>query len=139
MTHRRGSATFKRGVDRLFKQVDQFTIYQAMFSISALWASKALGRGIDHDDVTAIDSFAFPLSLDVPLAGVAEAAFAERQAESRTIVVQEGRKAHTMADDVPFSQGFNSVLWLPITPIFVDFYEGIRPWIEQNYPISLVW
>jgi hypothetical protein len=136
MMFRRGSLTFKRGVDRLFDQIDQFTIHQAMFAIGALWASKALGKGIGPDDVFTIDSFAFPLSLDIPLAGVTEAAFAERQVESRTIVIQAGQKAKA---DMPFSQGFNSVAWLPITPIFVDFYERVRPWMEQNHKGQNSW
>jgi hypothetical protein len=139
MTNKRGPITFRRGVDRLFEQVDQFTIHNTMFFIGALWASKALGRGIDHDDVATIDSFAFALSVDIPLGGVAEAAFQERQADERTIVVQAGRKGPTMPDHLPFSRGLNSVLWFPSTSIFVEFFERVKPWMQQNYPSQKLW
>lgn len=136
MTAKRGAITFRRGVDRLFESVDQFTIQQAMFSIGALWASGALGGGIGHDDCTSIDSMAFPLSLDIPLAGVAETAFAEKPVNSRTLVIHEATRADKMPADAPFSQGLNHVLWLPITLVFISFFEGIRPWMDQKYPPS---
>jgi hypothetical protein len=41
--------------------------------------------------------------------------------------------AKKMPDSTPFTQGFNSIFWLSITPIFVDFYERHRPWVEQNH------
>lgn len=133
MTYRRGQQSFRSGVDRLFEHVDQFIIHQTMFCIGALWASRALSYSFDHDDTAVIDSAAFPLSLEIPLAGVAEAAFAEQQAETRTITVHEGRKAPGVPNHLPFTRGLNNVLWLPITPIFVDFYERNRPWAEQTY------
>jgi hypothetical protein len=133
MTLRRGPITFHRGTDRLFEHVDQFVIQQALFSIGALWASKTLGCGLDPVDISTIDSFAFPLSLDIPIAGVVEAAFEERLASTRSLTIRPGTTANTMQDSTPFTQGFNTVFWLPITPIFVDFYERHRPWVEQNY------
>jgi hypothetical protein len=69
----------------------------------------------------------------------AEAAFEERQVDTRTIVIQTGRKAPTMPDHLPFSRGLNSVLWLPITPVFVEFFERARPWLEQNYSGQRSW
>jgi hypothetical protein len=143
MTFRRGEQTFRRGVDRLFDQIDQFTIYNAMFAIGALWSSRALGQGLKDDHLFGIDSFVFPLSLGVPLAGVAEAAFAEQQAESRTLLIEAGLQASTMPDHAPFTRGFNSVLWLPITPVFVDFVERVKPWLRytcggvEHWPASV--
>ena len=133
MTFRRGDQTFRRGADRLFNQIDQFTIYNAMFTIGTLWTSKALGNGFNNDDCAIIDSFVFPLSAGIPLAGVAEAAFAERPAEVRILHIQPGPQATTMPDHAPFTRGFNSVLWLPITPVFVDFVERAKPWLKATY------
>jgi hypothetical protein len=133
MTLRRGPITFHRGTDRLFEHVDQFIIQKALLSLGALWASKTLGRGFDPEDVATIDSFAFLLSLDIPLAGVIEGAFEERLASTRSLVIRPGTTANTMPNSTPSTQGFNSVVWLPIVPIFVDFYERHRPWIEQTY------
>jgi hypothetical protein len=139
MTLRRGKITFDRGTDRLFEHVDQFIIQEAVFALGALWSSKTLGHGFDPDDVATIDSFVFNLSLDIPLARVIEDAFEERRPNSRSLVVQSGTKANAMPDSAPFSQGFNSVSWLPITPIFVDFFERHRPWIEGRYPKHKLW
>jgi hypothetical protein len=100
---------------------------------------RKLGRGIAYDDVATIDSFVFPLSIDVPLGGVAEEAFEERQIDARTIVIQTERKAPALPDDLPFSRGLNSVLWLPITSIFVEFFERVKPWIEQNHSGQKSW
>jgi hypothetical protein len=134
-----GPILFVRGKDRLFDYMDQFVVQQSMFTIGLLWASGSLGRGPAQDDVVSIDSFAFPLSLDVPFGGVAEDAFAERAARSRNFVIKSGKQAHEMPESSAFTQGFNRVLWLPITPIFVNFYEQVRPWMEMNFKKQTLW
>jgi len=105
-----------------------------MFAIAALWVSKTIGRGIANDDVTVIDSMSFPLSLEIPLAGVADAAFAGKQAETRTIIIKDGTQADKMESDGLFSQGFNDVFWIPITPLFVEFFEAGHGWLKKRYP-----
>jgi hypothetical protein len=139
MTQRRGSITFRRG-DRLFKYVDQFVILNAVYTIGSLWASKMLGEGLRAIDGSGIDSQIFSLSLSVPLGGVLEDAFDEKSAAQRTITIETGHQAPAMeASGAPFSQGFNSVVWLMITPIFVNFYESHRPWIEQHHGFQKTW
>jgi hypothetical protein len=51
--------------------------------------ARMLGRGLDKDDVSSIDSSIFALSIDVPLGGVLEGAFQERPVTSRTLLIRD--------------------------------------------------
>jgi hypothetical protein len=79
------------------------------------------------------------LSLALPFGGVLEPTFQGKPATSHTVTIEPERKAAAMPSSAPFSQGFNHILWLPILPIFVDFYERHRRWVKHNYGEQRLW
>ncbi len=138
MTLKRGDVTFSKGQDRLFGHIDQYVLLSVALAFAAFAFARPRHPG-NGDIEISVDSEAFPLCLDIPADGVMAAAFREEGAEARTLHILDRRRSGDMSQETAFTRGFNNVLWLPISPIFVDFYERYRPWVESAYGKQSNW
>jgi hypothetical protein len=128
MTYLVGSVMTK-SQSRLFKHLNNILILTTSFSISVHWV---LYGAVKFEPNGAQTYYAkqFPRRIFLPLHGIFEAAVQGQKLNQIEVIFKEERDP----DDPGIVPGtFLELLTNIINPVFVQFFEDHRPWLEENF------
>lgn len=129
MTHLAGVIKARRDRDRLYLPLATVLLVNSCVAVAA--EAIALGRFAPFEPAHTLDaeSVLFPVNVRLPLFGHIHSAVTGQPLDEIEIAVEpRPQQSHVFRHQ---TRGFKAILLQVVTPVFVNFFEAWRPWIDS--------
>jgi hypothetical protein len=98
-----------------------------------------LNGSVSHKegDYSIVQASVLDIQIRLPIFGPVQLAIFDKESDGVSLFFEQ--KSEPSHQNPHTTSGFRSVFFFAISPLFVDFFETVRPWLEQNAVDSAKW